>query len=166
MLFWGLGLGLLAGFFLAGRVTGQGLAAVPFYLRFAQVQNAVQSSSQFDLRLMLDETRQKLEELTRQNRQLSLEVQDLREKVLAVEGMFSPIPMQGQALPAALRETAQPFPAVYSPSGTGTKLKVLACQPEIFRLCQEGVPPPEIARRLELGQGEVDLVLSLKGQQE
>lgn len=162
VLFWGLGLGLLAGLFIAGWVFGRGFPAVPFSLRFAQVEK----SSQFDLRLMLNETQQKLEDLSQQNKQLRLEIQDLREKVLAVEGMFSPVPLQRQTLPAALQEKTLPFTAAYSPQETGSRLKVLECRQEIFRLCKDGVSRQEIARQLELGQGEVELVLSLQGHRE
>lgn len=159
MLFWGLGLGLLAGFFLSGWAAGRGFFTAPFFQRLAQAQN----SPQFDLRLMLEEMRQKTEDLAQNNRQLSLELQDLREKVLAVEGMFlAPAFSQGRVALADLQEEALFCPAAYSPREAGAKLKVLECRQEIFRLYQDGVSRPEIARQLKLGQGEVELVLSLK----
>lgn len=162
MLLWGLILGSLAGFFLACRFAGRGFPAVPFFMRFVQAKN----SSQLDLRLMLEEMRQKTEDLVHKSGRIDLELQDLRAKVFEVEGKLSALafPEGLTAMPRS-KESA-PFPDENSLQAVGQKLKVLECRQEIYRLCQTGLSRKEIARQLKLGQGEVELVLSLKGHQE
>lgn len=159
MLFWGLGLGSLAGFFLACRYLGRGFPEFPLFMRPVQSQN----SSQFDLQLALEEMQHKMEDLVHRNRWLDLELQSLQAKISEVEGKVSALSPAEESKAMPSREVALFSLKTNSRQATGRSLKVMECRQEIYRLCQSGLSRKEIARQLKLGEGEVELVLSLKG---
>lgn len=166
VLIWGLLIGLPLGFLLTMWFNQRGYLSAPFWASFARVQD----SAAFDLQFMFKETQQKIEELSREVARFDTELRGLQVKISGMAGGFS---TPGGAGPVAANDPNDPGcpgqlnRAALSPvdnrlPAAGKPLKVLQYRPEIYRLYREGLPLQEIARRLRIRQGEVELVLSLK----
>ncbi len=159
MLFWGLLLGLPVGFLLT-LWFGHCYFPLTFWgARFAREQNTIS----LDLQFMFKKLQQKTEDLAHQIEGVDLELQNVKLKVYEIEDGLS-------ALNLTRKYPGEPVPqneAAFSPGKsnlpvTGQTSKVVQCRQEIYRLYQEGLSLPEIARQLKIRQGEVELVLFLK----
>lgn len=152
MLIWGLAIGLPAGFLLSLWLNHRGFFSTPFWTRFARIQD----SSSFDLQFMSKQMQQKIEDLAREITRIDAGLRSLQAKMFQEENTFPAGEAPQNNFGAALTPDENRLPAA------GQPLKVLQCRQEIYRLYQAGQSLPEIARQLEIRQGEVELVLSLK----
>lgn len=96
------------------------------------LQQEKRAEARVDTRLMLHELLRKVEDLTAKSQRMDLELQELRNRSL------NHIPVNGP-----------------EPQKKNTTL-------EVSRLSREGLSADEIACRLQLGRGEVELLLSLQ----
>ncbi len=96
------------------------------------LQQENRAEARIDTRLMLHELLRKVEDLTAKTQRMDMELQDLRER-------------SRYSVPVAAEEPEKK--SNFS---------------EVCRLAREGLSADEIACRLQLGQGEVELFLSLE----
>lgn len=156
LFFLGIIVGALAGFGLIWWLAWRNPSPEPFFTRFLRVE---MHSLRISRRLALYELQRKVEELSRQVERINLEIQDLQRKVAGEEGSCfykedSLTAWEGAGVPGStVREYGLPPESDH--------FKGLDSCREIYRLFQEGLSPADIANKLRLGQGEVELVLSL-----
>lgn len=160
LLFWGLILGLPAGFILTLWFGRRSFPFTLFGARCAQFPNHYS----FDLDFMCKELQQITGELAHKVNVIEEELQNIRVKMLEIENGFSALVSTGK-YPAGFVSPKKATLSTHKGSlpTTGQPLKVLQCRQEIYRLYREGLSRQEIARQLKIRQGEVELVLSLKG---
>jgi len=127
----------MAGF---GLIWWLGVRSSPEPL-FARLLKREFRAARLSTRLMLHELQHRVEELSTRLQRMELQMQGLEKKT-------QPPDLTAQGQGAGLQPGSEP-------------LKGLERCREIYRLYQEGVAPPNIARQLRMGQGEVELVLSL-----
>ena len=155
LFFLGIIIGALAGFGLIWWLAWRNPSPEPFFTRFLRVE---MHSLRLSRRMALYELQRRVEELSRQVERMNLEIQDLQRKA-GKEGSLSYngdslSPGEGGGAPGStVREDSLPPESDH--------LKGLDSCREIYRLFQEGLTPADIANKLRLGQGEVELVLSL-----
>jgi hypothetical protein len=156
LFFLGAIVGALAGFGLVWWLTWRNPSPEPFFTRLLRVE---MHSLRLSRRLALHELQRRVEELSRQVERINLEIQDLQRKAAGEEGSCcykedSLTAWEGAGAPGSTaREDGLP--------PESDPLKGLDSCREIYRLFQEGLSPADIANKLRLGQGEVELVLSL-----
>ncbi|NLX91599.1 MAG: DUF2802 domain-containing protein [Firmicutes bacterium] len=130
-------LGCVAGFFIAGWFSRKHPPLETFFLRLLNLENR---SMRTDTRVMLHELHQKVENLSAKMQRMDAQLQDLlaakREKAISASS-FLVNPEQKEGF-----NTSDRFA-------------------EIASLTKEGFSADEIAQRLNLGRGEVELILSL-----
>ena len=138
MLYLGLILGCVAGLLVAVAFVGRRPPLENFFLRFVQRES---KSMRVDTRVMFHELHHKVEELSAKMQRMDVQIQDLMRAVTEEKALNHPF------------ETAAPFENEGGVSFTRSL--------EVAALIKEGLTPEEIAERLNVGRGEVDLILSL-----
>ena len=96
------------------------------------LQQENRADARVDTRLMLHELLRKVEDLTVKTHRMDMELQDLRNRPV-------------YQVPLVATEQPKKNPSL-----------------DVCRLSRDGLSAPEIASRLQLGQGEVELLLSLQ----
>lgn len=135
----GIVLGCLAGLFIAGWFSRQYPPLETFFLRLLRLENR---SMRTDTRVMLHELHRKVEDLTAKMQRMDAQMQDL----LAAKREIAPPP------------TCSVVVDLERKGGFNTQGRFA----EVSSLTREGFSADEIARRLNLGRGEVELILSLE----
>jgi len=180
MLFIGLILGCTAGLLLALRFAGSAPPAESVFLRFFQKEN---KSMGLGTSVMVHELHHKVETLSAKMQRMDAQIQDLVsiaaatamvQKDAAGVGALAPEAVENiQDLINAAIARAQDDAAAAVIAATGVSVTLSADNnerelqgsmdrsQEIRSLVKEGLTSEEIARRLNLGSGEVELVLSL-----
>lgn len=116
----------------------------PFFLRFLRIEN---KSARVDTRIELYRLNSKVEELSAMVKRIDTELQWMLDSHKKEKGISPDQPFAGPE--KGIHQKLQ-----QSLSG------MQKCQ-EIYRLFGEGLSPGEIAENLQVGQGEVELILSL-----
>lgn len=148
MLSLGLLVGCTAGFLLTWWFARSGPPTEPFFLRFLRIENR---SARVNTRLMIHELHCKVEELSATVRRMDGEMQEMFEKMRQDDAGLDKI-RHLQPLPPKKQEAPQKKGPLPLPER----------RREVYRLHLEGLSPEEITEQLQLGRGEVELVISLR----
>ena len=138
MVWLGIVLGCLAGFLIAGLFSRGHPPLEAVFLRLLRLENR---SMRTDSRVILHELQSKLEDLSAKMQRMDGELQDL--------------------LAATKGETVVPSKSFVVDREEKENLYTSGRSLEVSALNKEGFSSDEIARRLNLGRGEVELILSL-----
>jgi len=138
MVWLGVVLGSLAGLLIAGWFSREHPPLETIFLRLLRLENR---SMRTDSRVMLHELHRKVEDLSTKMQRMDGELQDL----LAAAKQKTSVPSKSFVVDLEEKES-------FHTSGRSL---------EVSNLNKEGFSPDEIARRLNLGRGEVELILSL-----
>jgi len=179
MLFVGIILGCTAGLLLALRFAGSAPPAESVFLRFFQKEN---KSMRLGTSVMLHELHHKVETLSAKVQRMDAQMQDLASIAAAAmaqndaagAGGLAPEAMenvqdlinaaiarvQDDAAAAGITAAAG-VPALMNADPKSESPGSMDRSREISSLLKEGLSSEEIARRLNLGSGEVELILSL-----
>jgi hypothetical protein len=154
MLFFGIILGCLGGFASAWWFAGKSFSPEPFFLQFLKLESR---PARINTRFMLYELHGKVEELLERVQRVDLKLQGLlgsvrageilgkEEQIFQGENLFQPAPVNGDN-------------SILKPASGARSYQ------DVYRLSREGLSPQEIAQKLKLGRGKVELILSLDKQ--
>ena len=138
MLYLGLILGCLVGLILAAWFAGRRAPLETFFFRFFQREN---KSLRVDTRVMLHELHNKVEDLSSKMQRMDGQMQDLIRDATerkAARPDYEAAALQGNEAGNSFSRTL-----------------------DVAALTKEGFSPEEIAERLDIARGEIDLILSL-----
>ena len=138
MIWLGVVLGSLAGLLIAGWFSRGRPPLETIFQRLLQLENR---SMRTDSRVMLHELHRKVEDLSTKVQRMDGELQDL--------------------IAAAKQKTAASSKSFVVDLEEKESFYASGRSQEVTNLNKEGFSPDEIARRLNLGRGEVELILSL-----
>lgn len=153
MLLLGLILGCLAGLGAMWWFARSGPPLEPLFLRLLNKERLL---SRIDSRIMLHELHNRVTELTVKVSRMDRELKELREKLEKEEYL-------GQAA-LRRRDKGNSISTFGEEGATGGQYRGVPAterRSEAFRLLKSGLSQEEVARRLQLSRGEVELLLSL-----
>jgi hypothetical protein len=149
MLWLGMILGCLVGFLLAWWFACKGSPLEPFFRRLLRLER---NSASLNSRLILYDLQAGVEDLSTKVQRLDLGLQKLLDSIQEYQFLYKDSKKVDRA------DVAPLSPDVKKDAGNPERLEL--CW-EVERLFREGLTTSEIAQKLKIGKGEVELVLSL-----